>query len=150
MLFLWNSDKFLSPFYPCIFKSSHFPLLFFFFLFMVQLSNFFSRSKHALDFLSPSIMSNSIALLQEFDFLNIYHILLFPSPSLLSLSYIRFSLSNLGCTTASYLFFPSLVLPPLELLSLYYLRNIVQIKILPHKSPKVFPVAYRIKWFSSA
>lgn len=134
-----NSDKFLSPFYPYIFKTSHFPLLFFFCLWSNYLIFFQIDTCPQTSFqvkfscFTPRIL-----------FSNFYHILFFPSPSLLSLSYIRFSLSNLGCATASCLFFPSLVLLPLEPHSIYNLRNLVQVKILPHNSPKVLPVAYRV------
>lgn len=82
-------------FYLFIHVSSNLIFLYYYFLSMTQLPNFFlSTQKHALDFISLPIMSNSITLPQELYFLNNYHILFFPSPSLLSLSYTRLSLSS--------------------------------------------------------
>ena len=67
--------------------------LYYYFLSMVQLSPFLFRQKDALDSLSPSIMSNAVTLPQELYFLHISSVSLFPSLSLLPLSYLGFSLS---------------------------------------------------------
>ena len=51
-------DKLISSFYPCILKSSPLPVLVFFA--PSKVSNLFCSQKHAVDFLSPSIMLNPI------------------------------------------------------------------------------------------
>lgn len=140
LLFLWNSDKF----HLFIHVSSNL-LIFLYYSFFVYGPTFFSRQKHDLDFFSSSVMSNSIALLQEFYF-QIF---------IISYSFHLHPCCHCFISGSHYLVW-NVQQPPTfssHLQSCLLQNHIphiiseIQFKILPHNSPKVILVA---KWFSSA